>query len=95
MYGRVTHFKSDPNRIDEMTGHLPAIRDKLAAIEGGVANWAMWNPDGTGIAVAIYVDETAADAAVPQIQDVWAGIAEFLLAPPEIVSYGHAEKMRG
>ena len=95
MYGRITHFKSDPTRLDEMVGRIPAIREQLRAIEGGVANYAMWNDDGTGVAIAVYDSEASANAAVPHIQSIWGGLADLLVAPPEIVSYAHAENTRG
>jgi hypothetical protein len=77
-----------------MVGRIPAIREKLKEIEGGVANYAMWNDDGTGVAIAIYESEAAATAAGPHIQTIWGGLADLLIAPPEIVSYAHAENTR-
>ncbi|MEO9827177.1 MAG: hypothetical protein ABJF50_22475 [Paracoccaceae bacterium] len=94
MYGRITHFKGDAARLDEMVSRIPAIREKLRDIAGGVANYAMWNDDGTGVAIAIYESEDAANAAVPQIQTIWGGLSDLLIAPPEIVSYAHAENTR-
>ncbi|NNF79075.1 MAG: hypothetical protein HKN05_13690 [Rhizobiales bacterium] len=52
------------------------------------------NDDGTGVAIALYEDEAAANAAVPHIQAVCAGLADFLTAPPEIISYTKAQKNR-
>ena len=94
MFGRITHFKGDASRLDEMVSRIPAIRDQISQIAGGIANYAMWNEDGSGVAVAIYEDEAAANAAGPQIQAVWGGLADLLVAPPEILSYSHAERMR-
>ena len=59
MYARITKFQSDPAKLEEMVSRIPAIREQIAAIDG-VANWAMWNEDGTGMAMAIYEDEAAA-----------------------------------
>ena len=89
----MTHFKGDPARLDEMTSRLDEIREKLKAIEGGVANWAVWNDDASGVAFAVY-DSEAAEAATPHIQGVWAGLADLLIAPPDVVSYSTAEKLR-
>jgi hypothetical protein len=94
MFGRITHFRGDASRLDEMVSRLPAIRDQIAQIEGGLANYAMWNDDGSGVAVALYSDEATANAATPQIQAIWGGLSDLLLAPPEIKSYTHAEQMR-
>ena len=55
----------------------------------------MWNDDGTGVAIAVYDSEASANAAVPQIQEIWGVLADLLVAPPEIVSYAHAENTRG
>lgn len=73
---------------------IPGIRDKVSAIEGGIANWAIWNDDGGGMAVAIYESEDAANAAMAQIQAIWGGMAELLMAPPEVMSFTSAENMR-
>ena len=94
VFGRITHFKSNPARMDEMIARLPAIREQIGRIKGGVANYAMWNDDGTGAAVAIYADEAAANAAGPQIQAIWGGLADLLVAPPEILSFSQAENLR-
>ena len=94
MYARITKFQSDPAKLEEMVSRIPAIREQIAAIDGE-ANWAMWNEDGTGMAMAIYEDEAAANAAMEQIQQVWGGLADLLTAPPEVLSFSNATKMRG
>ncbi len=94
MFGRITKFQGDPARLDEMVGRIPDIRAGVNQIAGGVANWAMWNDDGSGVAIAVYEDEAAAIAAGPQIQAIWGGLADLLTAPPEVTSYSHAEKTR-
>ena len=94
MFGRITKFQSDPARLDEMVAKIPHIRAATSAIEGSVANWAMWNEDGSGVAIAVYESEAAADAATAQIQAIWGGLADYLTAPPEVTNYAHAEKTR-
>lgn len=94
MFGRITKFQSDPARLEEMTARIPDIRNATSAINGSVANWAMWNDDGSGVAIAVYDSEAAADAATPQIQAIWGGLSEYLTAPPEVMNYAHAEKTR-
>ncbi len=94
MFARMTKFQSDPARLEEMVARIPDIRAGVSQISGGVANWAMWNDDGAGYAVAIYEDEAAANAATPQIQAIWGGLADLLTAPPEVTSFSSAEKIR-
>jgi hypothetical protein len=90
----MTHFKGDAARLQEMVDRIPAISARVREIEGGIANWAMWNDDGTGVAIAVYESEAAANAATAKIQEIWGGLADLLVAPPEIVSYTHAAKTR-
>ena len=94
MYGRITHFKADPARLDEMVARIPTIRQEIASIAGGVVNWAMWNEDGTGATIAVYENEAVAEAATPQIQAIWGGMVELLTEPPQIASFTSAEDLR-
>ncbi len=94
MHARVTRFQCDAARLDEMVAMIPAVREQVSAISGGTANWAVWNDDGSGMAIAIYESEAAAAAAQPQIQQVWAGLAQLLTAPPEVMAFSNAENMR-
>ncbi len=94
MYGRVTRFQGDPSRMAEMESRIPDIKAQISKIEGGIANYAMWNNDGSGVAVAIYPDEATANAAQTHIQKIWGGLADLLTAAPEITSYSRAEQMR-
>ena len=94
MYARMTKFRTTPENVATMEDRIPGIKDHVAKIAGGIANYAVWNEDGTGYAVAIYEDEAAADAATPQIQQIWGGLADLLAEPPEITSYARVEQMR-
>ncbi len=95
MFARVTAFRMNPDSEDEVVAMLDDIRAQVAKIDGVILSYTMWNDDGTGQTIAIYENETAADAALSMVQQVWAGLASHLLAAPEMTSYSKVEKIAG
>jgi len=94
MHARITRFKIKPEALSSVVEGLPRIREATSKIAGGVANYAVWNDDGTGAAIAIYESEAFAEAARDQIEAIWTGMAEALLEPPVFETYAHAESLR-
>jgi len=94
MYGRLTRFQIKPEYLNELVARLPQIRGLISQIPRGVANYAFWNEDGSGVAIAVYEDEVAAEAASEQIAAIWGGLAPMLAGPPVMESYSSAESMR-
>ncbi len=95
MFARVTAYRMNPDSEDEVVAMLDDIRAEVAKIAGVISTYSMWNEDGTGLTVSIYESESAADAAVAAIQQVWAGLAAHLIAPPEATAYSRVEKIAG
>ena len=94
MHARITRFKIRPEALNTVVEGLPEVRNAIGKIAGGVANYALWNDDGTGVAIAIYESESFADAARDQIEAIWAGMSQAMLEPPVFDSYTHAENLR-
>lgn len=94
MHGRITRFNIKAEFIEEVTSRIPQIRTMTSAIPGGVFNYVFWNDDGSGVAVAIYENIQASDAANAQISEIWGGLAPMLSAPPTIEAYANVESMR-
>ena len=95
MYARVTTFQSHPDRISEINERLDDIREKISAISGIACAYTCWRDDGNGLATAIYYNEAAAFVARPQVEAIWATLADVLVAPPNVEFYDNVADLRG
>jgi len=93
MYSRVTQFKGNPEKLAELEARVDGIKDHMSGVDGMIASYACWNGDASGVTMTVYESEEAANAATPHVQQIWAGLADLLIAPPEISSYATVEKM--
>ena len=87
MFARVTRFQCDPSRLDDLTAKLDHVKAQVQAISGVVGVYSAWRADGDGVTMAIYESQAAAEAAGPQVQGIWAGLADLLLGPPSAETY--------
>ncbi len=87
MYARVTTYRCDPSRLDEMTAKLDEIKTQVNAISGMVDVYTAWRPDGNGVTAAIYESQGAAEAAASQVQEIWASLADYLTGAPSVETY--------
>ncbi len=87
MYARVTKFQFDPARLDDLTAKLDNVKAQAQAISGVLSVYSAWRADGDGVTMAIYESQAAAEAAGPQVQEIWAGLADLLLGPPSAETY--------
>jgi quinol monooxygenase YgiN len=94
MYARVTSFRGKPDTLDEMEAMLDANTAKIQNISGMISSYVVWNDDGTGLVATIYESEAAANSAVPAVQEIWGGMANFLAGPPEVAAFQKVHKMR-
>jgi len=94
MHARITRFQIKSEHLSDVVARIPKIREMTSRIPGGVLNYAVWNDDGSGATFAIYEDKEAADAAGPQIAEIWGGLKDALSAPPVFESYTNAESVR-
>jgi hypothetical protein len=90
MYARVIKFYIDPAQREHAQAALDGIAKNLPGIPGLQYALAVWNDDGTGIYTALYHSKAEAEAALPQIQALWSGIAGYLVKEPEITPYDNA-----
>ena len=94
MYARITRFQIKPESLSDVVDRLPQLREMTSKIPGGLFNYAVWNEDGAGATVAVYESKEAAEAAGPQITEIWGALANHLAAPPVFESYANVQSMR-
>ena len=87
MYARITTYQCDPARLDDLTAKLDEIKVQVKAISGVVEVYSAWRADGNGITAAIYENQAAAEAATPQVQAIWANLADLLVGSPNAETY--------
>ena len=61
MYARVTTFKVDPARLQELSAKIEEMGPRAKALPGMVDAYAAWRGDGQGVVVAIYRSKEDAD----------------------------------
>ncbi len=93
MYARVTTYRFDPARHDEMVAKIDGIKAQVAEISGVVHIYTAWRLDGNGVTTSIYENQAAADAATEQVRAIWGGLADLLAGPPNIESYDNVARM--
>lgn len=93
MFARITTYQGDPARLDEMIAKMDEIKNQVKAISGVVDVYSVWRADGRGVVTAIYDSQAAAEAATPQVQAIWGGLADLLTGKPESETYDQVEHM--
>jgi len=89
MFARLTTAKCDPDRLEEMVAMIEEIRPRVRAIPGIIDVYSVWRGDGHCLVTSIYESQGAAEAALEQVQQVWASMAHLLVVPPKPQSYEH------
>ncbi len=87
MYARITTYRCDPSRLDDLTDKLDEIKVQVKAISGVVDVYSAWRADGNGVTAAIYESQAAAEAAASQAQAIWANLADLLMGAPNTETY--------
>ena len=87
MYARVTSFKVDPARLQELSAKIEEMGPRAKALPGIVDAYAAWRGDGQGVVVAIYRSKEDADRAVARIQALWGDLAGLLSGAPKTDAY--------
>ena len=87
MYARVTSFKVDPARLQELSAKIEAMGRRAKALPGMVDAYVAWRGDGQGVVVAIYQSKADADRAVARIQALWGDLAGLLSGAPRTDAY--------
>jgi hypothetical protein len=87
MYARVTSFKVDPNRLDELPAKIEKMQPLARALPGVVDIYIAWRGDGQGVVTAIYQSKTEADAAIARLQVLWGTVADLFSTAPRTDVY--------
>jgi hypothetical protein len=95
MYARVTTFKVDPARLDELSAKIKELGPRAKALPGMVDAYAAWRGDGQGVVVAIYQSKASADAAVTRIEALWGDLVGLLSGAPRTDAYENAAHITG
>ena len=90
MFTRVSTFKCDPARVDEVAKLVDKLGPAMKEVPGLLHSSVSWRNDGSGVIVAIYESEGKAARAVERIQAVWSEALELLIEPPQIATYRNA-----
>lgn len=93
MYARVSTYQIKPDRIDDMLAKVEAVRGQVRNVPGLLNSYSAWRDDGHGVTTGIYESAEAAEAASAAIGAVWSGLAEFLVAPPQVQNYDNVMHM--
>ena len=91
MYARVTAYRCDSSRLDDLTAKFIEIKAQVKAISGIVDVYSVWRADGNGVTVAFYESQADAEAAASQVQAIWASVADLLMEPPSAETYENVE----
>ena len=94
MFAKITTYRCDPERLDEMAGKLDQVKARVAEISGLIDVYTAWREDGDGITVAIYESQADAAAAMPHVQAVWDSLAGFLTSAPSAEFYVHVAHLK-
>ena len=95
MYARVTTFRADPARLDDMESKIDGIKGQIKLIVGAVDSYSVWRSDGHGVVTSIYESQEAAEAASEKVQAIWGGLAEFLTEAPNAQGYDKVAHLTG
>ena len=84
MYYRINTISFDASRKDEFMAYADTMRSEMKTIAGVQSIHLIETGEGEATGVAIYDSETSAEEALPQIQKIMGGMAQFFTAPPEL-----------
>jgi hypothetical protein len=87
MYARITTFRVDPSRLDELPAKISKLAHLIKALPGMLDARAAWRTDGQGVVIAFYQSREHADAAMRRLQVIWGSIADLLMEPPRTDVY--------
>ena len=95
MYARVTTFHCNPAQQAEMQLKLEEMKGRFKSLAGVLDIYSAWRSDGSGVAMAIYESQDAAEAASEQVQAIWGDLAQFLTAAPKLETYDNVTHLIG
>ena len=93
MYARITSYTFNSETTDAMVERMETVKPKVKAVQGVISVHTCWCDDGTGVTIAIFESQAAADAAMPQVKAIWGELAEFLTSAPVMEVYPNVEHL--
>ena len=84
MYYRINTISFDASRKDEFMAYADSMRSEMKTITGVQSICIIETSEGQATGVAIYDSKASAEDALPQIQKIMGGMAQFFTAPPEL-----------
>jgi len=93
MYARVSKYQFDPAQTDAIVASMDGLKQKIQLISGLNTCITSWKEDGSGVTIAIYESQEAAEAAADQIMEIWSAIGQYLTAAPVTEVYDTVENM--
>jgi heme-degrading monooxygenase HmoA len=95
MFMRAVNFRIDPARLDAFREEAEGVRAKMKSMQGLSHQFTGLNADGNGLSVGIWETEEALKAGQPQVQAIWAGLGDYLQAPPSPTDFPYVEQLAG
>ena len=84
MYYRINIISFDATRKDEFIAYADSMRSEMKKIVGVKSICIIETGEGEATGVATYDSKASAEDALPQIQKIMGGMAQFFTAPPEL-----------
>lgn len=94
MYLRVTTFKVDPDRLQELARRVADMTRLARVIPGLVSSHVAWRADGQGTVIGVYESQEHAIAATRRIQAMWGVMASLVSEAPRVDAYDVVTPMR-
>lgn len=94
MYLRTIRFQVKQSSMGRFQSLAEGTKDAVARFDGLQSTQVAMDNAGNGILVGLWESEEKAMAAMGASNEIWAGLAEHLQAPPEYVDYQHCLTLR-
>ncbi len=94
MYLRTIKFRVKQSSMGKFRDVAEGTKDAVAKFDGLQSTQVAMDSSGNGILVGVWDSEEKAMTAMPASNEIWAGLADHLEAPPEYVDYKHCMTLR-
>lgn len=94
MYLRTVKFQVKQSSMGQFRSVAEGTKEAVAKFDGLQSTQVAMDNSGNGILVGVWDSEEKAMAAMPASNEIWAGLAEHLKAPPEYIDYQHCMALR-
>ena len=94
MYLRTVKFQVKQSSMGQFRSVAEGTKAAVAKFDGLQSTQVAMDNSGKGILVGVWDSEEKAMAGMDASNEIWAGVAEHLEAPPEYVDYQHCMALR-